>query len=155
MPLLLLFLALPIVEIALFVVIGGEIGVLATIGWVLASAAIGVALMRREPQRSAGDIRAALAVDASPASPMAHSALRMMGALLLAAPGFLTDALGLLLLVTPVRDLLLARILPRTMSRVRPMHDDIIDGDYSQADPYDPTAPDRRIGWQTRPENRD
>ncbi|MFN4056575.1 MAG: FxsA family protein [Roseinatronobacter sp.] len=142
MPVLLIFLALPLIEIALFVAIGGQIGVLATLLWVLASAAMGIALMRREPQRSSADIRQALAVDASPASPMAHSALRMLGALLLAAPGFLTDALGLLLLLAPVRSLMLARFLPRTMTRAHPARDDIIDGDYTtEPDPIQPHLP--------------
>ncbi len=142
MPVLLIFLALPLIEIALFVAIGAQIGVIATLLWVLASAAAGIALMRREPQRSAADIRQALAVDASPASPMAHSALRMLGALLLAVPGFLTDAIGLLLLLAPVRALMLARLLPRTMTRTRPARGDIIDGEYTPApDRAEPRLP--------------
>jgi UPF0716 protein FxsA len=146
MPILLFFLALPIVEIALFVAIGGQIGVLGTLAQIFVTGAIGIALMRREPQRSALDIRAALAIDDSPARPMAHSALRLLGALLLAAPGFLTDALGLLLLLPPLRTLALTRILPRTMARTRAPSDDILDGDYTTADPRDPVSPRHRLG---------
>jgi UPF0716 protein FxsA len=151
MPVLLVLLAVPIIEIALFVVIGGEIGVLATLAWVMGSAAIGLALMRREPQRSAADVRTALASDVSPASPMAHSALRMMGAVLLALPGFLTDAFGLLLLIAPLRAMVLAVLLPRVILRSRTMRSDIIDGDYTQADDMPPDPQTRRFP----PENRD
>ncbi len=151
MPVLLILLALPIVEIALFVVIGGEIGVFATLAWVLGSAALGVALMRREPQRSAADLRMALAAEVSPASPMAHSALRMMGAVLLALPGFFTDVLGLLLLIAPLRAMVLAVLLPRVTIRARATRSDIIDGEYTQADDV-PYTPHTR---QIPPENRD
>ncbi len=153
MPVLLVLLAVPIIEIALFVVIGGEIGVIWTLVWVLGSAAIGVALMRREPQRSAADVRLALAADVSPASPMAHSALRMMGAVLLALPGFLTDGLGVLLLIAPLRASLLAFILPRMVvqTRTHTRNSDIIDGEFTRADESEPVADPRRIG----PENRD
>lgn len=148
MPILLVFLALPIVEIALFVAIGAQIGVLGTLAEIFVTGAIGIALMRREPQRSALDIRAALATEDSPARPMAHSALRMLGALLLAAPGFLTDALGLMLLLAPVRALALSRILPRTMARTRAASDDVIDGDFTRAEPHDPIAPHHRLGTE-------
>lgn len=150
MPVLLALLALPILEIALFVIVGGEIGVLATLAWVLGSGALGVALMRREPQRSAADMRAALAADVSPASPMAHSALRMMGAVLIALPGFLTDAIGLLLLLAPLRKLVLAWALPRVVVRTRTQHSDIIDGEFTRADDP-PKAPyHHRIGTENR-----
>lgn len=151
MPVLLALLALPIIEIALFVMIGGEIGVIATLAWVLATAALGVALMRREPQRSAEDVRTALAAEVSPASPMAHSALRMMGAVLLALPGFLTDAIGLLFLIAPLRVVALAWILPRVVVRTRTQQSDIIDGEFTHADDP-PVSPHAR---QIPTENRD
>lgn len=146
MPVLLLLVALPLLEIALFVVIGGRLGVGLTLLWVIASAILGVALMRREPQRSATELRQTLAADLNPANPMAHSALRMLGALMLAAPGFLTDALGLLLLLPPVRDIMLHRFLSRTRYASFRSQPDIIDGDYTRADGQtDPTHPDHRV----------
>ena len=87
MPILLAFLAIPLLEIVLFVQLGGALGVLGTLLEIFASGALGVFLMRLEPYRNAADIRSALAQDRSPASPMAHSALRMIGALLLVIPG--------------------------------------------------------------------
>lgn len=130
MPILLVFLAVPLVEIVLFIQLGGALGVLGTLLEIFASGALGVFLMRLEPHRNTADIRAALEQDRSPASPMAHSALRMIGAVLLVLPGFLTDGLGLLLLVPALRMLALRRIIKRT--RPKP-GDDIIDGEYTAA----------------------
>ncbi|WFE75175.1 FxsA family protein [Roseinatronobacter sp. S2] len=138
---LLAILAIPVVEIALFVQFGSEIGVIGTLAWVFLSGALGLVLMRLEPYRNAESVRAALARDASPASPMAHSALRMIGALLVLLPGFFTDGLGLLLLLPPVRALILSRLVLRaSAAHTRPARDDVIDGDYvRQPDPQQNT----------------
>lgn len=130
MPILLVFLAVPLLEIVLFVQVGGALGVLGTLLEIFVSGALGVFLMRLEPYRNATDIRAALAQDRSPASPMAHSALRMIGALLLVLPGFFTDGVGLLLLIPALRMMILRRIVVQTRPAPR---DDIIDGDYTAA----------------------
>lgn len=135
MPILLAFLAIPLLEIVLFVQFGGALGVLGTLLEIFASGALGVFLMRLEPYRNATDIRAALAQDRSPASPMAHSALRMIGALLLVLPGFLTDVVGLLLLIPALRVMVLRRVV--VQSRPAP-RDDIIDGDYTAGPEDDP-----------------
>lgn len=106
------FVLLPIVEIALFVQIGGAIGVGATILWVLLSAVLGLWVMRRQGMAAMADLRRAVEEFRDPAQPIAHGALIMLGGGLLLLPGFLTDALGILLLVPPVRSLLL-----RTLGR--------------------------------------
>ncbi|NBB96628.1 MAG: FxsA family protein [Alphaproteobacteria bacterium] len=128
MPILLAFLAIPLLEIVLFVQLGGALGVLGTLLEIFASGALGVFLLRLEPYRNATDIRAALAQERSPASPMANSALRMIAAILLVIPGFLTDAIGLLLLIPAVRFLALRRVVAKAGPAPR---DDIIDGDYT------------------------
>ncbi|MGG6498523.1 UNVERIFIED_CONTAM: FxsA family protein, partial [Bacteroidetes bacterium 56_B9] len=53
------------------------------------------------------DVQRAMAEFRDPTAPLAHGALVMMAGMLLILPGFLTDALGLLLLVAPVRTLVL------------------------------------------------
>lgn len=101
------FVLLPIVEIALFIQIGGEIGVAATILWVLLSAAIGMAVMRRQGAAAMADLQRAVAEFRDPAQPIAHGALIVLGGGLLVLPGFFTDALGILLLIPPLRRLML------------------------------------------------
>lgn len=152
MRLLLLFLVIPFMEIALFVTIGGRIGVGVTLLWVLATGILGAVLVRAEPQRSAQDVRQALAMDADPANPMAHSALRLLGALMLVIPGFLTDALGALLLTTPVRSFLLLRF-HASLQAARPARDDVIEGEYDVQDGPDDDR--HQLEQPKRPDLRD
>ena len=132
MRILLFILVIPVIEIALFVQIGSHIGVIGTLALVFLSAAAGLVLMRLEPHRNAQDVRAALAQDTSPASPMAHSALRMIGATLLLAPGFFTDALGLLLMLPPLRRVLLSRLLTSVQAGHTRSDTVIIEGDFER-----------------------
>ena len=111
--LLLLFVVLPIIEIALFIQVGGMIGILPVIGLVLLSAAAGVAIMRRQGARAMLDVQQAMQDFGDPAKPVAHGALRMIGALLMILPGLFTSALGLLLQLPPLRDLILRRMAAR------------------------------------------
>jgi len=150
MRILLGILAVPVIEIALFVQIGGHIGVIGTLALVFLSGAVGLVLMRLEPHRNAHDVRAALARDASPASPMAHSALRMIGAVLLLVPGFFTDALGLLLMIAPLRHLLLSRMLTSVQASRTHTETVIIEGDFERH-PDKHTPADRLNG----PEKQD
>jgi UPF0716 protein FxsA len=150
--LLIIFLAIPIVEIVLFVQIGGQIGVIGTLAEIAITSALGLVLMRLEPHRNAQDVRAALARDASPASPMAHSALRLIGAALLFVPGFFTDALGLLLLLPPLRMLILARLFKTLQTAARRGDTVIIEGEYETRPTQPPGADYPRLPDR---ENRD
>ncbi len=148
---LLVFLAIPILEIALFVQIGAQLGVIGTLAEIFATAAIGLVLIRLEPHRNAQDVRAALDRDASPASPMAHSAIRMIGAVLFVLPGFFTDLVGFLLLLPPVRTLVLTQLFKNLRSAHRRQETVIIEGDYEH-------RPDTDIPTNRRlddPEKRD
>lgn len=111
--LLLPFVILPIVEIALFIQVGGVIGVLPVIGLVLASAMLGMAVMRHQGARAAMDVQQAMQDFRDPAKPLAHGALIMIAGLLLIVPGLFTSGVGLILLIAPVRDLILRRMAAR------------------------------------------
>ena len=87
------FLVLPLVEIALFVVVGGWIGLWSTLAVVIGSGILGVTLLRRMGAPSLGVVRGDLL------SPLAERALLAVAAMLLILPGFLTDTLGLILAV--------------------------------------------------------
>ena len=96
-------LALPFVEIAGFVVIGGRIGVLATLAWVVLTAMLGLALIRRQGLDALGRAQAALRRGESPTAELADAALVSLAGVLLLLPGFVTDAFGLVLALPPVR----------------------------------------------------
>lgn len=152
---LLAILALPIIEIALFVQFGPILGVLGTLAEVALSGVLGVLLLKAEPHRNAQDLRAALEKDQSPTSKLAHSALRAFGAVLLVLPGFFTDFIGLLLLLAPVRALILVR-LTLAVRNARARSDSvIIEGEYDYAAPREPD-PQRQIDdRKSGPEKRD
>lgn len=106
-----LLLLWPLLEIGLFVVVGGAIGLWSTLAVVLGTGVLGVALMRWQGMGVLRDLQQNGAVD--PISPIAHGALILLGGFLLILPGFFTDALGLLLMIPLVRRGLIAALGPR------------------------------------------
>ena len=119
-PIALAVLALPFVEIAGFVVIGGRIGVLATLAWVVLTAMLGLALIRRQGLDALGRARAALRRGESPTAELADAALVSLAGVLLLLPGFVTDAFGLVLALPPVRRRIVARMRARFRAGRRP-----------------------------------
>ena len=103
-------LALPVVEIAGFVVIGGRIGVLATIVWVVLAAMLGIGLIKRHGLDALRRARDALRGGRNPTAELADAALLALAGLLLLIPGFVTDAVGLVLALPPVRRRIIARL---------------------------------------------
>lgn len=172
MPLFILFILVPIIEIALFIQVGGLIGLWPTIGLVLLSAFVGMVLIRSQGQRALAELQQSFQTLSDPTRPLAHGAMILLSGALLLTPGFFTDAMGLLLLIPGVRDWLMRRAgrhvtVTRTGfgfdSARDPRHgwagreDEIIDAEYSvQDDPYtsrpdiDLPAP-KRDETETRP----
>ena len=109
MPLVLLIIALPLIEIALFVQIGGMIGLWPTLALVIASSLGGLAVMRRQGAKSLIRLRESMETGGDPTGPLAHGALTMIAGILLFLPGLLTSACGLLLLVRPIRSWMIGR----------------------------------------------
>lgn len=113
MRLFLLLILVPLIEIALFIEVGGLIGVWPTIGIVVLTAIIGSALMRRQGLASLRTVRGRLAAGDDPGRLLADGAMILIAGFLLVIPGFLTDAIGFVLLVPPVREWLWKRLAPR------------------------------------------
>ena len=100
----LIFVGLPIVEIALFIKVGGAIGLLPTLGIVVLTRGRG----RRDhalagPAARSTDCGRRCRRAGIRSGRLAHGALILVAGILLILPGFFTDTLGLLLLVPPVR----------------------------------------------------
>ena len=104
--LLLLFVVVPIVEIWLIVQVGQAIGVPATILLLLADAVLGTWLFRREGRKAWAALRDAIQAGRVPTKEVADGALVVVGGAFLLAPGFLTDAIGLLCVLPPTRAVL-------------------------------------------------
>ncbi|HEU0070674.1 MAG TPA: FxsA family protein [Alphaproteobacteria bacterium] len=111
MPFIIGFLLWPIAEIWLLIEIGGEIGAWATIGWILLTAVAGTYLIRSQGALAMSRIRQALAdVDARGGEASGTLAGELLDGLAvffagicLILPGFLTDAIGILLVLPVLR----------------------------------------------------
>lgn len=157
MPLLLIFIAVPILEIFLFLQVGGAIGTWPTIAIVIVTAIIGTYLVRTQGQQTMTSLKSSMSQMQDPTNHIAHGAMILAAGLLLLTPGFFTDAIGFLLLMPPVRD----RIAQRVRARIIPMggmggmggqpgrRDDVVEGEFVDVTPEgqepDPNAPPS--GW--------
>lgn len=151
--------ALPVIEIALFVTVGSAIGLLPTLAIVLLTPVLGLAVIRRAGARAMADLRQPLGGLRDPAVPVAEGAVKVLAGVLLILPGFFTDALGLLLLVPPLRRGLL-RAFGRRIVVMRPggqtgqdpfgrrAGPEIIDGDFHEIPQAElPPRPKGPSGW--------
>jgi UPF0716 protein FxsA len=98
-------LVLPLLEIAGFVLVGRQIGVLATLGLIVATGIAGAMLLRFQGFGVMARIRREMEAGRDPSRELAHGIMILIAGFLLLIPGFLTDILGILLFVPIVRDL--------------------------------------------------
>ncbi len=107
MPLLLvlLFIVVPVAELAVIWQVGGLIGILPTIALLLAASIAGGVLLRSQGRAAWRRFMEALQAGRPPAREVADGTLIVFGAALLLTPGFLSDILGLVLLAPPTRAL--------------------------------------------------
>ena len=100
----LIFLTVPLLEIAAFVVVGSRIGVLATLAMVLVTAVVGSVLLRVQGFGMLRRIQAETDAGRVPGRELVHGAMILLAGFLLLLPGFVTDAIGFLLFVPAFRD---------------------------------------------------
>lgn len=143
-----LFLAVPLIEIGLFVTVGGWLTLWPTLAIVLGTGVLGVFVMRMQGLRAVSDMRSAMQSMQNPVSPMANSALIMVAGILLILPGFLTDSLGLLLLIPIVRQFVIGHYAGKIRMFTTPApspdwrdgpqaryNDEVVDAEYSEIEP--------------------
>jgi UPF0716 protein FxsA len=101
-----IFLAvLPLLEIASFIVVGQQIGVLATISLVIFTTILGAVLLRVQGFGLMSRVRQTIEAGGVPGREVVHGFMILVAGILLVAPGFVTDTLGLLLFIPAVRDI--------------------------------------------------
>ncbi len=149
--LLLIFVAYPLLELALLIRAGQSWGFWTVLGAIIGTGLLGSAILRRQGFKVAEKLSAELNAGRAPVAPLADSGLIFAAGAFLMSPGLIGDALGLLLLVPPVRTLirsLLAarvagsstivvrrsRMRRRRTEPVKPDEPPIIEGDWERLD---------------------
>ena len=118
--LLLLFVAVPLVEIWLLLEVGGVIGAVPTIGLVVLTAVVGAALVRAQGFSTIMQVRRSMEAGEIPAVAIIEGIFLLVAGALLLTPGFVTDAIGFGCLVPPLRRTLILRFIEVRV--VRPHH---------------------------------
>jgi UPF0716 protein FxsA len=119
MPLLLiLFIVVPLVELFVIIQVGQEIGLVPTILLLLLSAVLGSLLLRAQGRAVWRRFNDALAERRLPHREAFDGVLVIVGGTLLLTPGFVTDVVGLLLLIPPSRDAIRALVSKLMLGRV-------------------------------------
>lgn len=113
--LLVLFVSVPILEIALFIVIGDLIGLFPTLACIILTAIAGTWLVRSQGLSELRKLERAVRGQGNPVEPIAHGALILVAGILLLTPGFFTDGVGFLLLVPAVRIVIAGFIAERAL----------------------------------------
>jgi len=146
------FLLVPLIEIALFIQVGGAIGLGWTLLIVVITAVIGTMLVRAQGLQAMGQVKSSFNEMRDPSEALAHGAMILFSGALLLTPGFFTDAVGFALLVPAVRLAVFrwvrARVTVASFSThpPRPRQSDVIEGEYAEVEPGEADQ-GRSSGW--------
>jgi UPF0716 protein FxsA len=117
--LLILFIVVPVVELALLIQLGQVVGLPATLALIVFTGALGAFLARRQGLAVVGKVRAEMADGRIPAGPIVDGVIILLAAAVLMTPGVLTDLCGFLCLVPAFRRWLKGRLKRRFEGAVR------------------------------------
>lgn len=148
----LVFVGVPMAEIAAFILIGEQIGLVWTLTMVVVTALIGSMLLRIQGLAVLNAIRSEMDQGRVPGAAIGHGAMIAVAGLLLLTPGFVTDSVGFLLFVPGVRETIWRTVRNRIRvtvmehGRSRPVDDRTVD-----LDPDDYTdGPDASSPWRNK-----
>ncbi len=128
-PFFILFIAIPALEIFLFIKIGGQVGVLNTVALIFLTAIIGVYFAKLQGIRTLKSGMVNLYQNKMPIYEIMSGASIAIAALLLITPGFFTDLIGFLLLIPFTRKVIFGLVLKNKSQSVVNREDGTIDGE--------------------------
>ncbi|NKB51590.1 MAG: membrane protein FxsA [Rhizobiaceae bacterium] len=131
-----LLLVVPIVEIATFIAIGGQIGIALTLLMILVTAVIGTILLRIQGLSLIQEIQSKVASGQVPGRALGDGAMIMVAGILLLTPGFVTDGIGFLLFVPAIRTLIWSFLASR-IKVAQPGVDPFAQQQGGRSDPFD------------------
>lgn len=120
--LLLLFIAIPILEIYLLIKVGERIGLLSTLLTIVLTAIVGASLVRREWIKTINSLQNKLQNNQTPGKELADGAMLLLAGVLLVTPGFFTDGVGFALAFPLTRALLRKKLVAILVARVQTTH---------------------------------
>lgn len=135
---LILFIVFPLTELTLLILVGQTIGVLPTLGLVILTAVLGIALLQRQGYAALASARRKMEIGRMPAEEMVNGVFLAVGGMLLLLPGFITDFLGLCCLTPGIRRVFLTRMLkhftvvPMGGPRSGNSHERVIEGQFER-----------------------
>ena len=176
LPLFLAFLLVPLIEIGLFIQVGGLIGLWPTLGIVMITAVLGTWLVKSQGRQALQKLTGAFNDLRDPSEPLAEGAMILFAGALLLTPGFFTDAVGFLLLMPPVRHWIFRQLRARVSVQGfssqgfsargfeqpprRPGQGpgagpgDVIDGEFTEVGPKEPKPGGKASGWVEKDPDR-
>lgn len=145
-------LLIPIMEIAVFIAVGNQIGLWPTLGMIVVTALLGTLLLRHQGFQLLSEIRAKTDSGEIPGRALVHGVMLLIAGILLLTPGFVTDTFGFSLFLPPVRDAIwrflknnmnIDIITPKTAHQPpnQPSRGPTIDLDSTEFGPSDPESP--------------
>lgn len=161
-----IFLALvatPMVEIAVFVKVGGLIGLWPTLALVIGTAIAGGAVLHHQGLSTLESARRTMERGEVPLREIIDGVGLLLAGAFLLTPGFVTDTVGAVLLVPPLRHALALWVGKRLAARAeihvhgfRTARDDVIDGEFTVVDDdRPPPGPRRRLPGRDPDDGRD
>jgi UPF0716 protein FxsA len=153
--------AIPIIEITVFIEIGGEIGAFNTIILTILTAVAGMILLRIQGLSILTQAQARIQKGETPAKEILNGLLLAIAGLFLLIPGFVTDSIGFLLFLPPIRSFLALWLGKRFILSARPGYDGsyssgsstVIDGEFHVVDEEDDKKSEdiTKIGTKNNP----
>tara|TARA_B100001057_G_scaffold50552_1_gene45029 strand:- start:53 stop:523 length:471 start_codon:yes stop_codon:yes gene_type:complete len=125
---LIIFMFVPFAEMWILIEVGGWIGALPTIVLVVVTATLGLSLLKKQGLSTLLSGRQKMKEGAIPASELVSGVMLAVGGALLLTPGFVTDAVGFVLLIPQTRQWLLLKMIDRFRDKI------IIEGEFRHLD---------------------
>lgn len=133
---LLFVISIPVIELSVLIDVGGEIGAFSTVLLCLLTAAVGLSIVRFQGMQVFANMQSASREGKPVGENLIHGFFLLIAGLFLLIPGFVTDTLGALLLIPPLRLLLgkagLAHVVVRSSTHTSDTRRDntVVDGEY-------------------------
>ena len=125
---LIVFVLVPVAEMWILIEVGGWIGALPTIALVVVTATVGLSLLKRQGLSTLLSARQKMNEGSIPATELVSGVMLAVGGALLLTPGFVTDAVGFVLLIPQTRQWLLFKLIDRFRHKIT------IEGEYRHLD---------------------